>query len=35
LQSHADVHFVAFEESAAGFRQRFPFAQSARASSVG
>ena len=30
-----NVHFVTFEESAAGYRERFPFAGTARASSVG
>jgi peptidoglycan-N-acetylglucosamine deacetylase len=30
-----NVHFVTFEESAAGYRERFPFAGAARASSVG
>jgi peptidoglycan/xylan/chitin deacetylase (PgdA/CDA1 family) len=34
-RSHEGVEFVTFEESAAGFRERFPFAEPARASSVG
>jgi len=34
-QSHSDAYFVTFEQAAATFRQRYPFAGSQRASSVG
>ena len=34
-QSHDNVHFVTFEESAAGFRHSYPFGKPARPSSVG